>query len=197
MAHTLPSPQRESENKREREPALAHKAANFVCFQVTWTVAVLSAATDLAWVGPILIACVAAHHVATAPRPRLEFRLARAALLTGLLFETVRALQGDVTYPYGQPVAWLPPYWLPALWVLFATTLNVSLRWLRGRLLLAAGFGAVGGPLSFVAGARLGAAEILHPLPCLLMLAVGGAVIMPLLVSLAADLDGMVPREEP
>jgi len=38
-----------------------------------------------------------------------------------------------------------------------ATTLNVSMAWLRGRYALAAIFGAFGGPLAYYSGAKLGA----------------------------------------
>jgi hypothetical protein len=47
-----------------------------------------------------------------------------------------------------------------ALWMLFATTLSSSMAWLAGRHRLAAVLGAVCGPLSYAAGARLGAIEL-------------------------------------
>ena len=50
------------------------------------------------------------------------------------------------------------------LWVNFATLINVSLNWLHGKYLLAAILGAVGGPLAYWAGDRLGAIEIAQPL---------------------------------
>jgi hypothetical protein len=49
------------------------------------------------------------------------------------------------------------------MWIAFATTLNVSMRWLRGRPELALLFGAVGGPLAFYAGERLGAVTVHRP----------------------------------
>jgi hypothetical protein len=52
---------------------------------------------------------------------------------------------------------WLSPPWMAALWPNFVTTLHTSLGWLAGRYRLAALLGAVGGPLSYYAGARLGA----------------------------------------
>ena len=47
-----------------------------------------------------------------------------------------------------------------ALWMLFASTLNASMGWLAGRFAVAAALGAVFGPLSYLAGARLGAIEL-------------------------------------
>ena len=67
----------------------------------------------------------------------------------------------------------------------FAATLNVSMAWLRGRYLLAAVFGAIGGPLAYYSGAKLGATEALPSLNGMLVLAVGWGVMTPLLVWLA------------
>jgi hypothetical protein len=58
----------------------------------------------------------------------------------------------------------LPPPWLLAMWAQFATTFRFSLRPVLARPPGAALFGAVGGPLAFVAGERLGAITLLPPL---------------------------------
>ena len=58
------------------------------------------------------------------------------------------------------PDAVLPPSWLLALWILLGTTLTRSLRWFQNRLWLAALAGAITGPLSYLAGARLGAIDV-------------------------------------
>ena len=75
------------------------------------------------------------------------------------------------------------------MWALFGTTLNVSLRWMRGRPVIAVLFGALGGPLSFWAGQRLGAVQITGPWTGVAVLAVGWALILPLLLHLAGRLD--------
>ncbi|MGB5202220.1 MAG: DUF2878 domain-containing protein, partial [Sedimenticolaceae bacterium] len=84
----------------------------------------------------------------------------------------------------------LAPYWIVAMWMGFATTLNVSLGWLKGRYWLAALFGAVGGPLAYLAGAKLGGITLISSEAALTALALGWATIMPLLMYLAARLDG-------
>jgi hypothetical protein len=70
-------------------------------------------------------------------------------------------------------------------WYVIAATLNVSMAWLRGRYLLAAIFGAIGGPLAYYGGAELGATEALPSLNGILILALGWGVMTPLLVWLA------------
>jgi len=79
-----------------------------------------------------------------------------------------------------------------ALWMLFATTLNVSLAWLKRSALLAALFGAIGGPLAYYGGAKLGALSFLAPTPALVALALGWGLLTPLLIKLALRFDGFV-----
>ena len=64
---------------------------------------------------------------------------------------------GWLEYPSGILLSNTAPHWIVAMWVLFASTLNVSLRWLRGRWALATLLGAVAGPLAYYGGAGLGA----------------------------------------
>jgi len=82
------------------------------------------------------------------------------------------------------------PYWIVLLWMLFAATLNLSLAWLKPRPLIAALFGAVGGPAAYVAGAKLGALTLTEPAAALPALAIGWAVLTPALARLAARGDG-------
>jgi hypothetical protein len=83
------------------------------------------------------------------------------------------------------------------MWVLFASTLNVSLRWLRGRWMLAMLLGAVAGPLAYYAGAGLGGVVIAEPLPAFTALAAGWAAFVPLLIRLSTRLDGMRAIPQP
>jgi len=78
--------------------------------------------------------------------------------------------------------SWGVPLWLAALWLLFATTLNHSLRWLQWHPLWAALIGAVFAPLSYWGGARLGAASFGITMPAALaVLAVCWGLLLPLL----------------
>jgi hypothetical protein len=77
------------------------------------------------------------------------------------------------------------------MWMSFATTLNVAVRWLRGRVFIAALFGAVGGPLSYLAGDGLGALELVNHAAALVSLSIGWAVATPLLVAVATRFDGV------
>lgn len=176
-------------------PPLRLQLLNFAVFQAAWTAAVLGAAGGWPLLGVGAVAAALAWHLSRSALPAQELRLALAVTAVGLVFETLRLPLRDTVYPSGQPLAALPPYWLIALWALMAISLNVTLRWLRGRLALAALVGALGGPLAFLGGVRLGGAQFTDPAGALTGLALGWALLMPLLVALAQRFDGVTPVE--
>lgn len=170
---------------------------NFAAFQVGWFSCVLGAAAGMPWLGPLVVLAVATLHLLRVKRPRRELILMVIAMAIGLVADSLLVVSGWLSYPAGN---WLPgfaPYWIIAMWALFATTLNVSMRWMRSRFVLALLMGAVGGPLSYLAGAQLGAMTLLQPVMALAALAVIWAVAMPLLTLLAARFDGVAAPRPP
>ncbi|MEE2978911.1 MAG: DUF2878 domain-containing protein [Pseudomonadota bacterium] len=169
----------------------SHRALLYaVAGQAGWFVCVLSAARDAAWVGIVFVAALLALHLRQARQPSLEWRLVVSVVVLAAPWETLLIRGGLIVYPHGTMWPGIVPPWLLALWVLFAIQVNVLFRWLRGRWWLAMVLGAIAGPLSFRAGAALGAAHI-SDLPATLgALAVGWALWMPLLVWMGARSDG-------
>jgi len=168
---------------------------NFFAFQVGWFSSVLGAANQMPWLGPLVILAVLAVHLGQARRPDLELGLVIGCGIIGVYFDSVLVALGWVSYPSGLVSNLLAPYWIVTMWMLFGTTLNLSMRWLRGRHLLAAVLGGVAGPLSYWAGHKLGGMTFVEPTAALVALAAGWAVIMPVLVSLAERLDGIAGVE--
>lgn len=166
---------------------------NFVAFQVGWFSSVIGAAREMPWLGPTVVLAVALIHLSQARRPELEAGLIAACGLLGLFFDSLLVMLGWVAYPSGILVEHAAPYWIVAMWMLLATTLNRSMAWLKGRLALAAILGAIAGPLSYLGGERLGGMQFVETLPAVIFLAIGWATVMPLLVSLADRLDGFRP----
>ncbi|MDJ0712208.1 MAG: DUF2878 domain-containing protein [Woeseiaceae bacterium] len=170
-----------------------HMLINVIGFKIGWVSAVMGAAAQMPWLGPAVFAIVVLVHLRQARRPELELGLVIAAGTIGIWFDSFIVAMGWVTYPSGQFSPVLAPYWIVTMWMLFATTLNRSMVWLRGRTALAAAIGAVAGPGSYYAGQKLGAIEFVAPAAGLLTLAIGWAIIMPVLMTLAARLDGFRP----
>ena len=182
------------EARDARGPSRGRALANFIVFEAAWFACVLGVAHGQpAWGTAAIVAAIAWHLVICA-RPATELALVGALCVVGLVAESVMVALGHVAYPGGQPVAWLAPYWLVALWGEFAIALNVTLRWLKQRPLLAAALGALFGPLSFLGGVRLGAARFIDELAALTSLAVMWALLMPLVMAVSDRLDGVTLR---
>lgn len=167
-------------------------ATNAILFQVGWFACVLGAARGApwTWIGLATVGAIAAWHVARARKPAAELRLLLLALLVGAVFETLLARTGWLRIEEGIWIAGIAPVWMAALWANFATTLNVSLRPLRDRLGLAALLGAIGAPLAYFGGSRLGAMELIEAMPALLAIGVGWLLLAPLLFMAARRFDG-------
>jgi hypothetical protein len=155
---------------------------NIVLFQLGWFACVLGAANGHAAEGALVALVIIAWHIAQAQAPVREAAIAALAALVGAAFENLLLGLGWMRVQDGV-------YWLVVLWALFATTLNGSLRALQTRPWLAALFGAVGGPLAYYAGGRMGALDLVQPAAMLAALAVGWALATPLLLSLARRLN--------
>jgi hypothetical protein len=163
---------------------------NFAASEAGWFACVLGAANGLPWVGPLAVLVLASVHLRLAERPGGEIRIMLAAILIGLVADSLLVITGLVSYPNGTWIEGLAPYWILAMWAMFATTLNLSMRWMQRRLLLASLLGAIFGPLAYLAGEELGAINFESRILAISALAVIWAVSMPLLVSVATRWGG-------
>jgi hypothetical protein len=169
---------------------LPYWLANLAAFQAGWWAVVLTAAAGRPLVGMAGVAVLLAWHLLRVRPYRSELILIGLTAIAGLAFESLLQATGWVAFTGGGLASWLAPLWMAALWANFATTLNVSLRPLRGRPWLAAGLGAVGGPAAYWGGAELGAMTF-HDLGAgLAALGLAWALLTPLLLALAARLEG-------
>jgi len=164
------------------------KLINIALMQVSWFACVLGAANDLPWTGVLVSLAVVAWHLLRAAQPRKETTLLLSALAVGFVLDSALASSGLMTFKSGTVIAGLTTPWMLSLWLGFATTLTVSLRWLMTRPPFAVLFGAVGGPLAYWSGARLGAIELNGAAPGLLCIGLGWASAMWLFVLLTKRL---------
>jgi hypothetical protein len=170
---------------------------NFLAFQTGWFASVFGAAQQLPWLGPLAVTLVVTLHAARARRPQRELALVAVAMLLGAVLDSLLLASGWLRYPSGYWLPGLAPYWIIGMWGLFATTLNVSMRWLHGQPVLAMLMGAAGGPLSYLAGERLGGIVLTRTGPALVALALAWAIAMPLLMRLARHFDGVSEKSMP
>ena len=163
---------------------------NFVLFQIGWFACVLGGAGGAPWVGVTTVAAIAGYHLWSANLPGREALLLAIAGAIGAIWDGLLTGFGWLVYPSGIFAQWLAPSWIIAMWVAFATTFNVSLSWLKGRWYLASALGAIGGPLAYLAGAKLGGVTFPDPLVAVAVIGGGWSLIMPVLLAFAERLDG-------
>jgi len=168
--------------------------ANFIIFQVAWLSSVIGGAREMPWLGPLVVLGALGVHLAFARRRFEEVLLVITCAVIGASFDSALVAAGWVSYKSGIVSEYMAPYWIVTMWMLFATTLNVSMRWMRGRPVLAAVFGFYGGPAAYIAGEALGGIILDNKIAAIAALAVGWAVLMPFLMWLSEILDGMPGR---
>lgn len=169
-------------------------AFNVVSLYAAWFGSVIAAANGqpiLALAASIFVVLV---NVAFSHDRFADIRLITYAALAGFALDSIVINLGLARYASPGPYALVPPLWLVAMWMAFATSLNVSLAWLKNRLRLAALLGALGGPLSYYAGARLGGMEFTEPIVLsIVVLGLLWAVAFPTLLSLARRESRRIP----
>lgn len=172
---------------------MTSKIVNFLLYQTGWFACVLGAAHGRPWSGAGVALALIGIHLALVRRPGPEAVLVALAGGLGWVLDTAQVQLGLMVFSSGNLVEGLAPLWLVVLWMQFATLLRYGLDWMSGRYVLASALGAVGGPLAFASGARIGAVA-LHPklYPSLLSLGVVWAIAMPALLWIS---DHLGPRE--
>ena len=162
---------------------------NFIGFQVGWFACVLGAANDKELLGIIIALGVIIYHVINQGDSRKELKLVLAATVIGLLWETWVLNLDILRYPSHPEALFWAPTWLIMMWALFATTINLSMGWLKGRWILSVFMGAVFGPLAFIGGEKLGAVVFLDSILSIVTLSIGWGLLMPLLLWIAERIN--------
>lgn len=175
-------------NPLDSKPGWIRLLSNLIAYQMAWLACIVGAASANPLLGVIVTGIVLALHLVISRRRWAELKLIVAVGLLGGVWEFLLMRLSGVEYLANSSPA-LPPMWIIALWMSFATTLNVSLRWLQPRPLLAAGLGLLFGPLAWWAGQAMGALRLTHHWSDLGLLALGWAIIMPLLMVVARQLE--------
>lgn len=148
---------------------------NALFFQLGWFACVLGG--DSPWL--LVVAVALAVHLLWVSSWAREGKLLLSVFLLGSTVDSFLLHMG--VFDFGEPRT-LIPLWLALLWLLLATTLDHCLAWSARPWWRASLLGAIGGPLAYYAGARLGGVELpLGDVPTLVLLALIWAVLMPVL----------------
>ena len=145
---------------------------NVLIYQAIWFLSVLGGTSGA--LGGILLLFI---HLIFSPVRGADLRMMGLLLFVGLLVDGTLHQMGFISFTVtGFPI----PFWLMVIWLGLAITPHHSLAWLQHRLLLSMLFGAMGGPVAYWAGVRLGAATFNYALlPSLFTLSLIWAFLWP------------------
>ena len=161
------------------------KILNALGYQVGWWTCISSIRWGLELEAIVLCAVMFGIHLRFSMAPSRELKLGSVALLIGVFVDSMLKQFAVIEF-YGWSLGPLSPYWLWALWILFAFTLNNSLAILKTQSLFINAFiGMIFGPLTYYAGAKLGAASFVASTAHIMTLSFVWMLAMPLLVVFA------------
>ena len=163
---------------------------NLLLFQAGWWACVLLGGSPAHWAATLIAAGIIVFHLSFSDHAGVEAKLIILAVVTGLLCDSMLVSFGLLNYSHGMMADSLAPHWIIAIWAIFATTFNLSLRWLKHRTLIASLMGATAAPLSYYAGLKAGSVAMPDQVLAMLVLGLMWAVLMPLLMHFSVRLDG-------
>lgn len=158
---------------------------NFIGFQIGWFACVVGAAQGYPLVAVAVAAIIVILHLLRDNNIYFELCLIVSAVFVGIIWESLLLASNWLSYSSSDNDTFFAPVWLVAMWALFATTINHSMAWLKGRYFLAMILGAIFGPLAFIAGENLDAVVFVDRTMALAALALGWSALMPFLLWLA------------
>lgn len=149
-------------------------------FQISWPACVAGAAYGWGWPGYLVVGLLAFWQLHPANRHPMDWTLVITCLVLGVVLDTLWIQWGLIEYAMPWPSASFAPAWIMLLWLALALVINHSLQFFKARLWAAALFGGIGSPMSYYAGAKLGAAVWVAPFwEVALAVGVSWAILLP------------------
>lgn len=137
-----------------------HVLFNLVFFKIVWAASLAGVVLGYAWLGLVMLGVFASWHAMASPTAKADFVLAGAAVMIGLVLDTLYVQGGLIAYRGELLWTGAAPLWILVLWANFALTMNGCLAWLGKRKAMAAALAFVCGPLSYYGGIAIGTATV-------------------------------------
>ena len=133
------------------------KVLNAILFYIIWWGCVLGIKYSHNYLGVLLTIFTGIIHLNSVLNPKYEIKLILSVGLLGLLVESFHLHSQVLEYNgYIYLNSLFPPLWILCMWLGFAATLNYSMFWMKDRWILMVICGAIFGPMSYIAGLKLG-----------------------------------------
>lgn len=135
---------------------------NVVLFQAGWFLSVSLGSSGSVFKGAFLMFALASLSLLlTKDKILKKFLFMIVVLLIGTLLDSILLFFGVYGFKTASPLPWPYPIWMSVLWYGFASTVDLSLSWLRNNTKLLVLFGLLGGPPSYYIGSNFG--EMVFP----------------------------------
>ena len=160
------------------------KLISFILFQAVWFLCIYGAAYEYELLAVSLgLICIVVNLFLT-DDIKGNAKLIIQGVLIGIVVDTLLIHLGLMSFKT-QYWTFVSPLWMWVLWAGLASTVNVSLSWLKPHLLLSALMGGFFAPLSYWAGVRMGAGTFNNVYLSLAGIGVMWAVATPLLLHIS------------
>jgi len=156
------------------------KIINFLLFQAGWFICVLGAANEIGNLAALLTFLLVLLHLVINQRKMETGILIVMISIVGWAWDSILAQIGMLSY-MGALSSGVAPLWIAAMWAIFATTIDSSMKWLEGQYFMALILGAIFGPLAYYSASKLGAVEILVIPNAFLIQSLAWAIFLPLM----------------
>ena len=172
---------------------------NLLSFGIGWFACVVGAANGTPSYGVAVAAMLLALNILVAEDALHEASVIATVGAIGFAIDTMLALVGIFVFdPRTSNSSWLCPIWLVAIWMMFGSTLTASLAGLAARTAIASIAGAIVGPLSYIAAAKMDALAIPGRVaPRVATIALIWAVVFPGLLRFANSRGNLTPNPFP
>lgn len=161
------------------------RLANAIGFQIGWWACVYGVRHELEIEAIVLCLFWISVQMYLSKDLKHDIWLGAMALIIGISMDSLLQYFSIIEF-YGWSVGPLSPFWLWVLWLLFALTLNSSLEFLKNLSPISISLlGLVLGPLTYVMGAQIGAAQFRGTPIQIATLGLSWMIALPLLISIA------------
>tara|TARA_B100000941_G_C28288712_1_gene440365 strand:+ start:175 stop:687 length:513 start_codon:yes stop_codon:yes gene_type:complete len=156
---------------------------NILGFQLSWWACVLGVVNQMQFIGPIFMTLFLIFHFMLFSYQKKEIIYVIIVGLIGLVVDTIFLQTNLIKYEF--PLFnMLAPLWIIYMWLGFAATVNHSMYWLEDKIIITVLFGLIFGPLSYMAGVKFGALELVFPFISMIVIGITWAFVLPLLFNI-------------
>ncbi|MBA3238851.1 MAG: DUF2878 domain-containing protein [Parachlamydiaceae bacterium] len=135
---------------------------NALFFYIGWLVCMYEAVGKYPLIGPLVVGGILIYHFIVTNEKKSDLIICLALAFLGTIVDSVYVAIGMLEYQGGfEYFPNIAPLWITSLWVLYGTSVNHSLKWMRCSVFVAAAMGAGGAISSYLAGLKLEAVNFL------------------------------------